>query len=85
MISVKDQKRAQEHELKGKMAEVNIQLLMISKGEETDHRFIDAGTRIKQVEGAIKEEMKERSCEARSDAFTTQMSTKHYISIFILG
>ena len=54
------------------MAEVSHQLLMTSKGEETDQQFIDAGTRIKQVEGAIKEEMKERSCEARSGAFTTQ-------------
>ena len=76
MISVKDQKRAQEHELKGKMAEVNLQL-MTSKGEETDQQFIDAGTMIKQVKGAIKEELKEHSCKARSGAFTTQMSTKH--------
>ena len=59
-------KRARQCQLSNDMAEVDPQLLMTSEGEETDRQFINTKARIKQMEGAREEAMKERSPKARS-------------------
>ena len=70
--------KAQEHDLRNRMAEVDHQLSMTSKGEEMDQQFIYAGTRFKRVEGPIREEMKERSCKAWLDVFTTDKDAEEH-------
>ena len=71
-------REARERELKARMAEVNHQLLSAHNKEDTGQQFLDNGTSNKQLEGAIKEEMEERSHKARSGACATDVDAQEH-------
>ena len=62
--------------MKGRMAEVDHQLLSTRNNEDTDQQFLDVGISIRQIEEDIKKEMEERSHEARSGAFATDVDAQ---------
>ena len=74
----KSSRKARENELKRRMAEIDHQLLSTRNNEDTDQKYLDIGTRIKQIEEAITEEMEERNCKARSDACTTDVDAQEH-------
>ena len=74
----KNYMKAQEHELKSRLAEVDRQLSLTLKWEDMDQPFLDVWTSIKQMEDTMKEEIEDDSPKAQSGTLAMDVDAQEH-------